>query len=157
MTSIEQGFRLPFILPNANDLDRAARQRDRQHGTAYARLKFETQSAIVGYARRARLRPLLPGVLLGFHWFERDRRRDPLDIRAACKFVVDALCEPDRPGDRQPRASVIHCDGWHCMRGVVDHFEVADNDAQPGVLVTLYGLPRVPMTAPPGWPFEVRA
>jgi hypothetical protein len=152
--SIEQSFRLPFVLPSFNDLEAARGRRDRVFGNGYARVKFEVQSAIVGYIRKARLRPLLPGLLVGFHWLERDRRRDPLDIRAACKLVLDGLCEPDRPGDRQPRASVFHCDGWHCIRGVVDHFDV--DAARAGLLVTVYGRPRVPVTAPPGWPFEVR-
>jgi len=154
MISVEQRFRLPFVLPSFNEIESAARRRTRNGSNAYADLKAELQPAIVGYIRKAQLRPLAPGVMMGFHWLERDRRRDPLDIRPACKLVLDALCQPDRPGDRQARASVIHCDGWHCVRGVVDTFDVSD---EPGVLVTLYGRPRVPFTAPPGWPFEVRA
>jgi len=154
MNSVEQRFALPIVLPSFNDIERARAVRDRIFGNGYARLKYELQSAIVGYVRKAKLRPILPGVLVGFEWWERDRRRDPLDVRASCKFVLDALCEPDRAGDRQPRASVMHCDGWHCVRGVADTFEVSQ--ALCGVIVTLYGVPREPRSAPVGWPFEVQ-
>jgi hypothetical protein len=153
--SVEQSFRLPFVLPSFNEIEAAARTRTRNgRSNAYADLKAHLQPAIVGYIRKARLRPLLPGVLLVFTWAERDRRRDLLDIRPACKLVLDALCEPDRDDDPQWRASVIHCDGWHCIRGVIDNFDV--DATAPGVRVTLVGRPRVPVAAPDGWPFEVR-
>ena len=153
--SLSQHFHVPVVLPSFDDIEKAARRHSRIYHNGYAELKATLQPAIVGYIRKARLRPLLPGVLVCFHWRERDRRRDPLDIRAACKFVLDALCEPDRPHDNQARAGVLHCDGWHCVRGVVDDFDV--DSAAPGVTVTLYGRPRVPAPgAPDGWPFEAR-
>jgi len=154
-TSIVQSFRLPMTLPSFNDIEAAARQRSRSYANAYAEMKAELQSSIVGYIQRARLRPLLPGIVVGFDWYERDRRRDPIDIRPACKFVIDALCERDRPNDRQARAGIIHCDGWHCIRGVTDTFDVDAVGA--GVEVTIYGRPRVRRVPPPGWPFEGRA
>lgn len=135
-----QRFRLPFVLPAFNDLEAAARQRTGPRGrsNAYADLKAELQPAIVGYIVKAKLAPVLPGVALSFAWWERDRRRDPIDIRPACKFILDALSRPDRAGDHQARAGIIHCDGWHCITSVVDTFHL---DAErPGVEVTVYGV-----------------
>jgi len=140
MISVER-FRLPFLLPAFNELEAASRRRTGAGGrsNAYADLKRELQPAIVGYILKAKLRPLLPGVSLLFTWWERDRRRDPLDVRPACKLILDALSACDRPGDRQAmRAGIIHCDGWHCVAGVSDVFRV---DAErPGVEVAVYGV-----------------
>jgi len=151
--SLEQHFRLPFVLPSFDDIEKAARARSRTYHNGYAELKATLQPAIVGYIRKAKLRPVLPGVLVCFHWRERDRRRDPLDIRAACKFVLDALAGADRPNDRQARAGILHCDGWHCVRGVLDDFSVAREGEPPGLVVTIVGTCADPRRAPAGWPF----
>lgn len=134
-----QRFRLPFLLPSHNDQLAAARRLQRGGGSAYSEQKRTFQALIVGAIVRAKLRPVLPGVLVAFHWIERDHRRDPIDVRAGAKFVLDALSEHDRPGDGQHRAGIIHCDGHHCivLSGVRDRWSVdADN---PGVEVSLYG------------------
>ena len=134
---------LPFTLPTFNDFEAARGQRDRIFGNGYARMKYELQSVIVGFIRRQRLKPIDGKVSMLFTWIEADRRRDPYDLPGgARKVIVDALCEPDRPGDRQPRAGIIHCDGWHCMTagGLHDLFEV--DRANAGVAVALYGTLR---------------
>jgi len=153
--NVAQRFRVPFVLPSFNDLESAARKRARGYANLYAQMKAELQPQIVNAIRRARLQPVAPGVMVSFLWIERDRRRDPLDIRPACKFIMDALCGADRPGDRQARAGILHCDGMHCVRAVLDDFGVDPLNA--GVEVAVLGDLRVPRVAPPGWPFEVRA
>jgi len=139
-----QRFHIPFLLPAFNELEAAARRTTRGKSNAYAELKYATQANIVAVINRTqpKLRPLLPGVSIAFTWFERDRRRDPLDVRPACKFIVDALCGADRDGDRQPRAGILHCDGWHCINpgGIHDAFAVTPGAV--GVTVALYGTVR---------------
>lgn len=142
MSVLRQSFRLPFTLPAFNEIEALSRRNHRTHGNEYAALKATLQPAIVGYIAKARLRPVLPGVSIFFVWTERDRRRDPLDIRPACKIIVDALCERDRANDRQARAGIIHCDGWHCIRGTLDDFHV--DPLRPGVEVVVTGELRAP-------------
>lgn len=134
-----QRFRLPFVLPSFNDMEAAARRRRRGGGNDYAEMKRTFQALIVGQIVKAKLRPVAAGVAVLFHWIERDHRRDPLDVRAGAKFVMDALCGADRRGDTQARSGIIHCDGHHCIvvSGVRDRWSINPNN--PGVAVTLYG------------------
>ncbi len=139
---VQQTLVLPFTLPDVNEL-LAARGRRVGNGNEWAEWKARMQPVVAGLARRS-LKPLRPGgIWLRFNWFEADERRDPLDVPGlAKKMIVDALCEPDRPGDKQDRAggraSIIHCDGWHCIGGGTDHFAV-DRD-RPRIEVVLYGV-----------------
>ena len=153
--NVAQRFRVPFVLPSFNELESAARKRARGYANLYAQMKAELQPQIVNAIRRARLQPVAPGVMVSFLWIERDRRRDPLDIRPACKFIMDALCEHDRATDGQARAGIVHCDGLHCVRGVLDDFAV--DPLRAGVEVVVCGDLRAPRRPPAGWPFEVRA
>jgi hypothetical protein len=130
-----QRFRLPFTLPSFNEIEEAAHR-----PRTYGELKYRTQANIVAVINRAKLLPVLPGVSIMFTWHEKDRRRDPFDLRAGSKFIMDALCGPDRDGDRQPRAGILHCDGWHCINDPHDVYEVTAD--APGVEVAIYGVLR---------------
>lgn len=62
-------------------------------------------------------------------WVEPGKRRDPDNIRAGVKFILDALvAEGALPGD-----------GWRHVHGLSDTYEVGP---VPGVRVTLTGPPR---------------
>ena len=64
-------------------------------------------------------------VFVTFNWYERDKRRDPDNIRFAAKFILDGLV----------KAGVIKNDTQRWICGLEDRYHV---DAQrPRVVVTL--------------------
>jgi len=64
-------------------------------------------------------------VTIRFHWVEKGRRRDPDNIAAAKKLILDALVS----------CGVFQGDGWKHIAGFSDEFSV-DKD-KPGVWVEL--------------------
>ena len=72
---------------------------------------------------RARKIPPHTRIRLLFQWQERKRNRDPDNVCAAKKFVLDALV----------KAGVIPNDGWENIHGFTDEFLVGT----PGVEVSL--------------------
>lgn len=64
-------------------------------------------------------------VFIDFHWMEKNRRRDPDNIAAAKKFVLDGMVQ----------AGLLKNDGWSQVKGWKDFFYV---DAErPGVNVVV--------------------
>lgn len=132
---------LPFTLPSFNELE-AARGAQVQLGygrraNGYDALKKHYQGRAVLFFRRSL--PLPPGVrvVIACRWVEANRKRDPDGVAAGGqKIAIDAL-GPPRGGPRGwPGAAIIHCDGWHCVAGLVHAFAV---DARaPGVELLLY-------------------
>jgi Holliday junction resolvase RusA-like endonuclease len=59
-------------------------------------------------------RPYQHPVILHYHWFERDRKRDKDNIAFAHKFVQDAFVS----------IGLIKGDGWNCVDGFTDTFSV---------------------------------
>lgn len=111
---------IPGRLPGLNELIDA----NRGSHVAGARMKRDTD-ATVGWAITARnLGKLREPVRLHFHWFEPDKRRDPDNIAAAKKFVLDALV----------KAGCLAGDGWGGVAGFTDAFAV--DKASPRVVVT---------------------
>lgn len=66
----------------------------------------------------------LAAVFLTFHWIEPNRKRDPDNIAAAKKFIIDGMV----------RAEIIGNDGWKHVYGFTDRWSMAD---KPGVMVTV--------------------
>ena len=135
----------PLVLPDRNTLDAArrefianARAGQRFRISAYERTKQELGSALAGYARRARLDPVAPGVkaLVASIWYEPNNRRDPDNvISGGRKLILDAL-GPGRDGSRGwPGAGVLRGDG---RRDIAAFFDIFRTDPdEPGVEVTI--------------------
>lgn len=89
---------------------------------AYNRWKADTEASL-------QLRLLAAGlkrgafydrrISVGFVWHEADRKRDPDNIRAGAKLVMDALARGAVNPVTKKRAQglFLHCDGAHCVRG----------------------------------------
>ena len=116
---------IPGPLPGLNEMIDAAKGSGGR-GAGYARLKRDWTEAVWAHAKSARL-PSFPGrVVLRFRWFERDRRRDPDNVAAAKKLVMDGLV----------KAGVLKGDGWKFVQSWTDSFDVVPE--RPGVAVTIH-------------------
>lgn len=93
-------------------------------GRVYASTKRETTDHIAWLARAAKLRPM-KRVQVSLEWREVTKARNPDNIRAGIKFVLDGLVV----------AGILANDGWSEIAGFTDTWLV--HKTQPGVLVTL--------------------
>jgi hypothetical protein len=120
VTALAQTLWVPGPLPGLNEMlaDRAGRG-----GNAYARMKKKWTNDIALLARVSKLRPM-ERVKLRFVWHERHRQRNPDNIAAAKKFIIDGLVT----------AKVLRNDGWDQIAGFVDDWLVA---RPAGVLVLI--------------------
>lgn len=121
---------IPGPLPGLNDLIAAAKGAGGR-GRAYSVLKRDWTAVIKGIAHREKT-PAFPGrVMLFFHWFEKDKRRDPDNVAAGGrKIVLDGLVA----------AGVLKGDGWRHVQVWQDRFDVAASVPlvrSPGVSVTI--------------------
>lgn len=104
---------IPGRLPGANDYINA----ERRNKYAGAKLRKETETKI--YAQ-AMCQLILRGisfdrpVIMHYHWFEPNKKRDKDNIAFAKKFVQDALVS----------AGVLKNDGWEYIAGFSDDFDV---------------------------------
>lgn len=120
MTTLAQTLWVPGPLPGQNEMlsDRGGRA-----GNAYAKMKKKWTGDIALLARVAKLRPM-ERVKLRFVWHEKHRQRNPDNIAAAKKFVIDGLVW----------AKVLRNDGWDQIAAFTDDWLVAK---PPGVLVLI--------------------
>jgi Holliday junction resolvase RusA-like endonuclease len=65
-------------------------------------------------ARAAGLEPVTGKCVVRCLWFEKDKRRDPDNIRVGIKYILDGLVE----------AGVLPTDGWKYITGLEDRFYV---------------------------------
>ena len=100
-------FEIPGSLPGFNDIIDAAKRNPHE----YARMK-ETYTAMVAWL--AKKLPSYEKVALVITWYELDHRRDPDNIMAGQKFILDALVH----------AGVIPNDSQKYVRGIVHRFKV---------------------------------
>lgn len=121
---------VPGPLPNLNELIKA-KGRPSWSKQSYTTLKKQWTDDVWKLAKAARLAKFPGRVALSFHWFERDRRRDPDNVAAGGrKLVLDGLVA----------AGVLQGDGWAVVDGWSDRFDVAGAGGQnlgPGVGVTI--------------------
>jgi hypothetical protein len=114
---------IPGPLPGMNEMIAAAKS-GRGKASAYARMKATWTAVVATHARRAFAANYFGRVRVFCAWSEEAMRRDPDNVTAAVKFVLDGLVE----------AKILHCDRWHCVAGIQHEWEVG---AVPGVLVEL--------------------
>ena len=100
-------FEIPGRLPGFNDIIDAAKRNPHE----YARMK-ETYTAMVAWL--AKKLPSYEKVALVITWYEPDHRRDPDNIMAGQKFILDGLVA----------AGTIPNDSQKYVRGIMHRFEV---------------------------------
>jgi Holliday junction resolvase RusA-like endonuclease len=97
-------------LPSLNEIIAAAKS----HWAAYAKEKRQRTTSIALLATIAKLKPVSGPCVVRCLWYEKDRRRDPDNVRVGMKFVLDGLVE----------AGVLPSDGWAVITGLEDRFYV---------------------------------
>ncbi len=129
---------IPGRLPGLNDIVKA----DRTNARVGARLKRETETAI-GWAIKAARLPAIEGrVDLVCTWHEPTARRDPDNITAGLKYILDALTD----------TAVLAGDGYRHIGSITHHF-VIDRE-NPRVEVLLTPERKEPLQHPRAWSKE---
>ena len=100
-------FKIPGRLPGLNEIIDAAKS----HFGEYASMK-ETYTNMVGWL--AKKLPTYEKIALIITWYEPDRRRDPDNIMAGQKFILDGLVA----------AGTIPNDSQKYIQGIVHRFRV---------------------------------
>jgi hypothetical protein len=126
----QQTFFIPVVLPGLNEIiDARARyfNKGKKRVDRYQQLKKEYENLIVSCIQLAKLRPIKKGYFI-FNWIEENRKRDPDNIAAARKFILDALVT----------AGILRNDGWSCVGGWHDSFTVKKGRQKSGVGITIW-------------------
>lgn len=113
---------IPMRLPGLNEIIDAAKGM-KGRGLLYAKMKAKLTNDIALLAKAAGLRPVQRGRFV-FTWHEANRQRNPDNVAAGKKFILDALVA----------AKVLANDGWGEIAGWEDHFTVSP---RPGVMVVI--------------------
>jgi len=100
---------IPGRLPGLNEIIAAAKS----HYAKYSTEKKEYTEEVAWLAKQARL-PKFEKAYLVITWFEPDRRRDPDNIMAGQKFILDGLVA----------AGAIPNDSQKYIQGIVHRFRV---------------------------------
>jgi len=90
-----------------------------------AKAKKEQTQRVEWFAKMAKV-PKYEKAFISFRWMEPNMKRDPDNVVAARKFILDGLVEQ----------GVLPNDGWKQVLGFRDDWAVND---EPGVLVQLDG------------------
>ncbi len=122
--SKRQSFFITTRLPNLNDMLNAAKTR-RGHWSRYAEMKLAYGVLCKHDIRAANIAPCLHPVTVEFVWHEQTMKRDPDNICAGQKFILDALVA----------LKILPNDGWADIVGLT-HTWLIDL-THPGVAVTL--------------------
>ena len=126
----QQSFFIPVRLPGLNDIILAKGQyygRGKKRYEKYQAMKKEYEGLIIATIQLAKIKPVTRAHFK-FTWIEKNKMRDPDNIAAARKFILDALV----------RSGVLTGDGWKQVAGWIDTFSVATGKQQPGVGVMIW-------------------
>ncbi len=100
-------FFVPGPLPGMNEIIAAAKS-GRGKGNAYSRQKLLWTSTVAFHARSRSIGHLPSPVSVSCVWHEATKRRDPDNIQAAVKFVLDGLVEAGiLSGDRRADIAAV--------------------------------------------------
>jgi Holliday junction resolvase RusA-like endonuclease len=120
---IKQKFFIDTVLPGANDVLRI-------HPQVYSRMKRDYGMLVRVAIRKARLKRM-EWAEITFAWqekpAEKNKRRDPDNIRFAAKFILDSLVHEQ----------ILEDDSIGFVVGLRDRYVI--ESAQPGVWVELEG------------------
>ena len=111
---------IPGVLPGLNEM-LALMNRNRHQ---YNSVKKKIQAEIVYRCMEQGIKPVESASFL-FTWVEKGRRRDPDNIVAGRKFILDALVS----------GKYLPGDGWRYVLGFEDQWEVRRDE--PGVYVRI--------------------
>lgn len=112
-------------MPGFNEILQAAKTRGRNSGlTLYAYLTKKWTNRIKDIVKQKNIYPV-DKIFLDMVWIEKNKRRDPDNIAAFIKFILDAL----------QKAQIIKNDGWSQVEGWKNKFIIGD---QRGVMVRIY-------------------
>ncbi len=120
---MQQGFSiLQTNLPGQNEIIKVAKA----HPMAYSAMKKRWGHVVETSIRQAKLKPMRGPVQIHLTWVEKTRRRDPDNIRAGSKFILDALV----------KAQILPCDSLKTVWGLSDSFLVDAHQWRVDVLIT---------------------
>jgi len=113
---------IPGQLPGLNEYI-AAERANRYKAAAMKR----DAERVIGLCARSQLRGIhfTAPVTMRYTWYEPNKRRDKDNIAFARKFIQDALVA----------AAVLQGDGWACIRGFSDSFEVDRENPRVEVVI----------------------
>lgn len=117
---------VPGPLPGMNEIVDAAKS-GRGKFNAYSRMKSTWTGLVENLAKRAKLSCVPGPARVHFRWLERDKRRDPDNVTAGAKFVLDGLV----------KAGVLESDRQEHVHELIHEFSIAHRDDGPGVWVTV--------------------
>ena len=104
--TVGQVFIIPGRLPDLNDIINAARN----HWSTSAEQKKTYTDIVFWCAKKAHL-PKMKRVKVRITWFESNAKRDPDNIHAGVKFILDGLVLAGIiPNDNQQHIAEIHHD-----------------------------------------------
>jgi len=125
-SKLEQRVFIEGPLPGMNYIIALAKVR-RGRYSKYAQEKREWEERVIFVCKAHKLKPVQGRVYFDFIWYEKNKRRDPDNISASKKFILDALV----------KAGILPDDNWKYVAGFKDRFCVADNGKRAGVLVIM--------------------
>ena len=120
---MQQWFTIPQTnFPGLNEIIKMAKA----HPMAYSTMKKQWGELVQAHVRLAKLKPMKGPVQIHLTWVEKARRRDPDNIRAGSKFILDALV----------KTNVLPGDSLKTVWGISDSFLVDKDNWRVEVLVT---------------------
>lgn len=130
---MKEVFFIPGPLPGMNEIIDAAKtfrnipskNIRRPYNRLYKYTEFKEKWNTYIKARIGKSEPMKK-IWINFIWIEPDRKRDPDNIAAAKKFILDGMI----------LAGLIKNDGWNEIAGWIDRFHVT-KQIQPGCLVLI--------------------
>jgi len=121
---MKQVLSVTMRLPGFNEMAKA--KGSGKH--AYNTMKRKIEADIVLMIKSQGIKPMKKAWFT-FSWQETNKRRDPDNIVAAKKFILDALVD----------AGILPKDGWKEVMGLRDTW--TQNKEMPGVVVTMTPWP----------------
>ena len=109
-------------LPGLNEIIKVAKA----HPVAYSSMKKKWGELVSLYIRKAKLKPMQGPVQIHITWVEKTWRRDPDNVRAGSKFILDALV----------KSKVLPCDSRKTIWQISDSFLVHKDNWRVDVLIT---------------------
>lgn len=117
-------FVIKGSLPSLNDIIDAAKGSGGT-GRGYSTMKKKLTNDLALQILSQRVQRFTEAVTLTFEYWEASRRRDPDNIAAGKKFILDSLVH----------CKVLQGDGWRHVVGFNEYFDI--DAANPRVVVTI--------------------
>ena len=121
-----QYFTVQGTLPGLNDIIAMAHNR-RGKFSPYAQTKKQCETKIKAAIREAKIEPVTGPVEIYATWYESHRRRDPDNIRAGIKYILDAMVDE----------GIIEGDSQKYITEISDGFRVDKDNPRVEVAVCL--------------------